>query len=38
MQKAALGKEEENTTFYLETTPRFWKTKTRNTATSEEQK
>jgi hypothetical protein len=38
MQKAALRKEEENTIFYLETTLRFWKTKTRNTVTSEEQK
>lgn len=38
VQKAALRKEEENTIFYLETTPRFWKTKTRNTVTSEEQK
>jgi hypothetical protein len=38
MQKAALRKEEENTIFYLETTPRFWKTKTRNTVTSEKQK
>lgn len=38
MQKAALRKEEENTIFYLETTPRFWKTKTRNAVTSEEQK
>jgi hypothetical protein len=39
MQKAVWArKEEKNTIFYLETTPGFCKTKTRNTVTSEEQK